>query len=60
MTFIGGFQANFIIPDNLGVGKSVSRGFGAIIMKKDNGINRINRINFNNIYTKTDKYDNTG
>ncbi|OGH08135.1 MAG: hypothetical protein A2W22_00045 [Candidatus Levybacteria bacterium RBG_16_35_11] len=30
MTFIGGFSANFIIPDNLGIGKSVSRGFGAV------------------------------
>ena len=33
MTFAGGFQVNFIIPDYLGVGKSVSRGFGAVIMK---------------------------
>jgi len=53
MTFIGGFQANFIIPDYLGIGKSVSRGFGAVIMKNDQGIN------FNNIYTKADKYDTT-
>ncbi len=30
MTFIGGFCANFIIPDYLGIGKSVSRGFGAV------------------------------
>ena len=44
MTFIGRFQTNFIIPDYLGVGKSVSRGFGAIIMKNDP------EINFNNIY----------
>src|SRR5450759_1621752 len=44
MTFIGKFQVNFIIPDYLGVGKSVSRGFGAIIMKNDP------EINFNNIY----------
>ncbi|CAG1009165.1 MAG: CRISPR-associated endonuclease Cas6 [Candidatus Methanoperedens sp.] len=44
MTFIGGFQANFIIPDHLGLGKSVSRGFGAVIMKKDP------EIKFNNIY----------
>ena len=44
MTFIGGFQANFIIPDHLGLGKSVSRGFGAVF-KKNNP-----EINFNNIY----------
>lgn len=30
MVFTGRFQANFLIPDLLGVGKSVSRGFGAI------------------------------
>ncbi len=30
MTFIGDFCANFLIPDYLGIGKSVSRGFGAI------------------------------
>ncbi len=30
MTFIGSFLANFIIPDHLGIGKSVSRGFGAV------------------------------
>ncbi len=30
MTFIGGFSSNFIIPDHLGIGKSVSRGFGAV------------------------------
>lgn len=30
MTFIGSFCANFIIPDYLGIGKSVSRGFGAV------------------------------
>jgi hypothetical protein len=28
--FKGSFQANFIIPDHFGIGKSVSRGFGAI------------------------------
>jgi len=44
MTFIGRFQANFIIPDHLGLGKSVSRGFGAVVMKNDP------EINFNNIY----------
>jgi hypothetical protein len=30
MTFTGKFHANFIIPDYLGIGKSVSRGFGAV------------------------------
>jgi hypothetical protein len=30
MTFTGKFQANFLIPDYLGIGKSVSRGFGAV------------------------------
>lgn len=30
MTFIGTFSTNFLIPDHLGVGKSVSRGFGAV------------------------------
>lgn len=30
MTFTGGFCTNFIIPDYLGIGKSVSRGFGAV------------------------------
>ncbi len=30
MTFIGGFCANFLVPDYLGIGKSVSRGFGAV------------------------------
>ncbi|MCD6122560.1 MAG: hypothetical protein J7K04_12050 [Spirochaetales bacterium] len=28
--FIGSFKTNFLIPDYLGIGKSVSRGFGAI------------------------------
>ncbi|VVB93761.1 Uncharacterised protein [uncultured archaeon] len=31
MTFVGGFCANFLIPDYLGIGKSVSRGFGAVV-----------------------------
>jgi hypothetical protein len=31
MTFTGTFWANFLIPEYLGLGKSVSRGFGAII-----------------------------
>jgi hypothetical protein len=30
MAFNGGFHANFTIPDYLGIGKSVSRGFGAV------------------------------
>jgi hypothetical protein len=30
MAFSGGFHANFMIPDYLGIGKSVSRGFGAV------------------------------
>ncbi len=30
MAFRGGFTTNFMIPDLLGVGKSVSRGYGAI------------------------------
>jgi hypothetical protein len=30
ITFTGKFYANFIIPDYLGIGKSVSRGFGAV------------------------------
>ncbi len=30
MVFIGTFDTNFIIPDFLGIGKSVSRGFGAV------------------------------
>lgn len=30
MTFAGKFHANFLIPDLLGIGKSVSRGFGAV------------------------------
>jgi hypothetical protein len=37
MTFTGNFQANFLIPDYLGIGKSVSRGFGAVRqLKGDN------------------------
>ena len=30
MVFIGSFCVNFLIPDYLGIGKSVSRGFGAV------------------------------
>lgn len=30
MGFVGEFSANFLIPDLLGLGKSVSRGFGAV------------------------------
>ncbi len=44
MTFIGGFCTNFLIPDYLGIGKSVSRGFGAVIRSNDL------KMNFNNIY----------
>ncbi len=44
MTFVGSFCANFIIPDYLGIGKSVSRGFGAVIRSNDL------KMNFNNIY----------
>jgi hypothetical protein len=31
--FTGSFKVNFIIPDYLGLGKSVSRGFGAVIRR---------------------------
>jgi hypothetical protein len=34
MTFTGTFSANFHIPDYLGLGKSVSRGFGAVLGSK--------------------------
>jgi len=37
MAFIGGFNVNFIIPDYLGIGKSVSRGFGAVKQLSSNG-----------------------
>lgn len=37
MAFIGGFSVNFIIPDHLGIGKSVSRGFGAVRRLSSNG-----------------------
>ena len=30
MTFTGTFSTNFFIPEYLGLGKSVSRGFGAV------------------------------
>lgn len=30
MAFIGSFHVNFLIPDYLGIGKSVSRGFGTV------------------------------
>jgi hypothetical protein len=36
MTFTGIFHTNFIIPDYLGIGKSVSRGFGAVRQIKSN------------------------
>lgn len=29
-SFDGGFMANFCIPDHLGIGKSVSKGFGTV------------------------------
>jgi len=31
----GEFMANFAIPDYLGLGKSVSRGFGAVVGVRD-------------------------
>ena len=31
LCFVGNFIANFMIPNKLGIGKSVSRGFGTII-----------------------------
>ena len=31
MAFVGRFQANFLIPDYLWLGKSVSRGFGVVM-----------------------------
>ena len=31
MAFAGGFSANVILPDGIGIGKGVSRGFGTII-----------------------------
>lgn len=37
MVFTGKFQANFLIPDLLGIGKSVSRGFGAVRQLKKIG-----------------------
>ncbi|HBY57580.1 MAG TPA: hypothetical protein DEG96_06950 [Candidatus Atribacteria bacterium] len=39
--FLGTFQVNFHLPDYLGLGKSVSRGFGTIIRLKD--LNNKNR-----------------
>jgi hypothetical protein len=30
ITFVGSFCANFLIPDYIGIGKSVSRGFGVV------------------------------
>lgn len=38
LVFTGKFQANFLIPDLLGIGKSVSRGFGAVRHVKDRKI----------------------
>jgi len=33
--FLGEFQVNFNIPDYLGLGKSVSRGFGTVVQNRD-------------------------
>ena len=35
--FKGRFLTNFVIPDYLGIGKSVSRGFGTVVKVKDGG-----------------------
>ncbi len=35
--FKGRFMVNFVIPDYLGLGKSVSRGFGTVVRVKDGG-----------------------
>jgi hypothetical protein len=35
--FKGGFMVNFVIPDHLGLGKSVARGFGTVARVKDGG-----------------------
>lgn len=35
--FKGRFMTNFVIPDQLGVGKSVARGFGTVVKVKDGG-----------------------
>lgn len=35
--FKGRFMTNFVIPDYLGVGKSVARGFGTVVRVKDGG-----------------------
>lgn len=44
MIFTGTFSVNFLIPDYLGVGKSASRGFGAVIREsKDQGENKNHR-----------------
>jgi len=37
MAFTGRFHANFQIPDLMGVGKSVSRGFGAVRQVRPEG-----------------------
>ncbi|MHC1583240.1 MAG: CRISPR-associated endonuclease Cas6 [Methanosarcinales archaeon] len=36
--FTGEFQANFLIPEYLGLGRSVSRGFGVVVGKIHTGI----------------------
>jgi len=42
MTFIGGFCANFIMPEYLGIGKSVSRGFGTVKQLERDGVIKCN------------------
>ncbi|MCZ7384742.1 MAG: CRISPR-associated endonuclease Cas6 [Candidatus Methanoperedens sp.] len=42
MTFIGGFCTNFLIPDYLGIGKSVSRGFGTVKQLERDGVIKCN------------------
>ncbi len=42
MTFIGGFCVNFIIPNYLGIGKSVSRGFGTVKQLEGDGVIKCN------------------
>jgi hypothetical protein len=30
LAFLGTFRINFLLPDHIGIGKSVSRGFGTV------------------------------
>jgi len=39
----GEFMANFAIPDYLGLGKSVSRGFGAVVGIRGDSVDSITR-----------------